>query len=60
MRLRLLILLSAAGLAAAEGAKGPPLNPADATPPAQCKVTITVKGDKRIIESNGKIGRAHV
>ena len=42
-----------AGLSAAETAKGPALQPADANPPAQNKVTITVKGDKRIIESNG-------
>ena len=42
-----------AGLSAAETAKGPALQPADAHPPAQNKVTITVKGDKRIIESNG-------
>ena len=41
------------GLVAAETAKGPALNPADANPPAQNKVTITVKGDKRVIESNG-------
>ena len=42
-----------AGLSAADTAKGPALQPADANPPAQNKVTITVKGDKRIIESNG-------
>jgi YHYH protein len=42
-----------AGLAAADAAKAPALNPADANPPAQNKVTITVKGDKRVIESNG-------
>lgn len=40
-------------LGAAELAKGPPLNKSDAEPPAQNKVTITVKGDKRVIESNG-------
>jgi hypothetical protein len=43
----------AANLVGAETAKGPALNPADAQPPAQNKVTITVKGEKRIIESNG-------
>ncbi len=32
---------------------GPPLVKADSQPPGQNKVTITVKGDKRIIESNG-------
>ncbi len=40
-------------LIAAELAKGPVLNKSDSEPPAQNKVTITVKGDKRIIESNG-------
>ncbi len=34
-------------------ATGPALIKADNTPPAQNRVTITVKGDKRIIESNG-------
>ena len=34
-------------------ATGPALIKADNEPPAQNKVTITVKGDKRIIESNG-------
>jgi len=42
-----------AGLGAADTSKGPALQPADANPPAQNKVTITVKGDKRVIESNG-------
>ena len=49
----LLISCLTVGLAAAETAKGPALNPADAQPPAQNKVTITVKGEKRVIESNG-------
>ena len=49
----LLILLTAVSLAAADAPKGPPLKEADAKPPDQNRVTITVKGDKRIIESNG-------
>ncbi len=44
----LLTLLAATLLAA-----GPALKEADSAPPAQNKVTITVRGDKRIIESNG-------
>jgi hypothetical protein len=44
----LLTLLAATVLAA-----GPALKEADSAPPAQNKVTITVRGDKRIIESNG-------
>lgn len=48
MNAPLLTLLAATLLAA-----GPALKPADSAPPAQNKVTITVKGDKRIIESNG-------
>ena len=34
-------------------ASGPALVKADTQPPGQNKVTITVKGDKRVIESNG-------
>ncbi len=48
MNLPLLTLLAATVLAA-----GPALKEADSAPPAQNKVTITVRGDKRIIESNG-------
>ena len=48
MNAPLLTLLAATLLAA-----GPALKLADSAPPAQNKVTITVKGDKRIIESNG-------
>jgi hypothetical protein len=48
MNAPLLTLLAATLLAA-----GPALKPADSAPPAQNKVTITVRGDKRIIESNG-------
>jgi hypothetical protein len=44
----LLTLLAASLLAA-----GPALKEADSAPPAQNKVTITVRGDKRVIESNG-------
>lgn len=44
----LLTLLAVTLLAA-----GPALKEADSAPPAQNKVTITVRGDKRIIESNG-------
>lgn len=40
-------------LTAAELAKGPALNKSDSEPPAQNKVTITVKGEKRVIDSNG-------
>jgi len=46
-----LALLAAAGLGFL--AAGPALKPADSAPPAQNKVTITVRGDKRVIESNG-------
>jgi hypothetical protein len=48
-----LILLTVVSLAAADAPKGPPLKEADAKPPGQNKVTFTVKGDKRVIESNG-------
>jgi len=48
----LLTLLFAASLAA-EATKGPAMIKADNEPPGQNRVTITVKGDKRIIESNG-------
>lgn len=44
----LLTLLAVSLLAA-----GPALKVADSAPPAQNKVTITVQGDKRVIESNG-------
>ncbi len=40
-------------LAATLLAAGPALKEADSAPPAQNKVTITVRGEKRIIESNG-------
>ena len=46
-----LALLAATGLGFL--AAGPALKPADSAPPAQNKVTITVRGDKRVIESNG-------
>lgn len=46
-----LALLAAAGLGFL--AAGPALKPADSAPPAQNKVTIAVRGDKRVIESNG-------
>lgn len=45
-------LLAAAGVAFL-AAQGPALKPADVAPPARNKVTITVRGDKRVIESNG-------
>ena len=53
MNSSLLILLTVVSLAAADAPKGPPLKEADAKPPGQNKVTFTVKGDKRVIESNG-------
>jgi hypothetical protein len=40
-------------IAASLLAVGPALKEADRNPPAQNKVTITVRGDKRVIESNG-------
>jgi len=40
-------------IAASVLAVGPALKEADRNPPAQNKVTITVRGDKRVIESNG-------
>jgi len=40
-------------LAAAAAVNGPTLIKSDSEAPGQNKVTITVKGDKRIIESNG-------
>jgi hypothetical protein len=43
-------LLLTLGVAAVTG---PTLIKSDSEPPAENKVTITVKGDKRIIESNG-------
>lgn len=49
----LYLLFAAAALVAADAPKGPTLKEADAKPPGQNKVTITVKGDKRVIESNG-------
>jgi hypothetical protein len=47
------LFVAVAALVAADTPKGPPLKEADAKPPGQNKVTFTVKGDKRIIESNG-------
>ncbi len=34
-------------------ASGPPMIPADQEPPAASRVTVTVSGDKRVIEANG-------
>ena len=52
MKPTLCLLLAAASLVAA-APKGPALKEASENPPGQNKVTITVKGDKRVIESNG-------